>query len=312
MYRNFSTIDRKFGFVLLVFCLTVSCSRARRQPTGAEGIQELLTAVRTGKNDRVRVAAIRKLGTRQESSAASALIAALQDSSLQVRNAAVTALRSSSDPTAKEALLSAAKDPAQSRDFQLAAASALAHMHDARAADLLIEALPYAAPKASASLIELGGAALDPLVNALHRADIREPVSRILASMGSMAVEPLIRLLHGDYDKYARLAAATTLGEIDDPRAAQTLRELLKVPNLELVAAVYRFLIRQGNPGTEEQLIAALHTYGSPAMAEDFLLSGSAALKTAAENWASETGFFLGGRTSELPQVHWASILPRH
>lgn len=311
MYQNFSTIHQKLGILLLACSLTMFCGRSARKSINAETLQELITASKSG-SDRARVAAIRQLGKHQEPSAEAALIAALQDSSVQVRNAAVTALRTTNDPNAKDALFTAAKDPAESRDFQLAAASALAHMHDARAAGILIEALPYAKTKASAGLMELGEPSLAPLVDALHRADIREPVSRLLASMGSASVDPLIQLLHGDYDKYARLAAATTLAEIDDPRASRALTELLKVPNVEFVAAAYRFLIRQGNPGTENELIAALHTYGNPAMAEDFLLSGSPTLKTAAEKWSKDSGFLLGGRTSELPQVHWASIVAAH
>ena len=273
-------------------------------------VRELLNVIRTGADDRVKVAAIHQLEGRQDSSIVTALIAALQDESVPVRNAAVAALRGTDDPRAIDALWNAARDPSQTRDFRMSAAAALAHLHDARSADLLIDALPYTPSRASASLIELGTPAVRPLINALDRAEVREAASRVLVSIGGAAVDPLIELLHSNYNKYARLAAARTLAEIDDPRAARALTEALKVPNTEFTAAVYRFLIRQGQPGTEVQMIAALKAYGNPAMAEDFGSSGNATLKAASENWARDSGFVPAARTSELPPVQWASVHP--
>jgi HEAT repeat protein len=148
------------------------------------------------------------------------------------------------------------------------------------------------------------------LIGALREADLRETAWKSLASMGGAVVDPLVQVLHDDYDKYVRLAAARALAEIDDPGAARALTEILFEPNTEFIAAVYRFLIRQGRPGTEVQLTAALRMYGRHEMAEDFVASGSVLLKTAAENWAAENGVLLGLRTSELPEVHWASANP--
>lgn len=283
-----------------------SCGRHKR--TAAKSIQELQRDISASEDDRVRVAAIRELGTRQNALVVTTLIVALQDRSVPVRNAAVAALRGFNDPRAKDALWAAMQNPTQSRDFQLAAASALAHLHDARGAGVLVRGLAYAPHRASVSLVELGQAALDPLINALHESEIREAASTILVSIGAAAVDSLIQVLHNDYDKYARLAAAKILGEIDDPRAARALTDLLGAANTEFVAAVYRFLIRRGQPGSEVQLIHTLHTYGSPEMAEDFASSGSPALATAAKDWATESGIPLVGRTSELPLARWASI----
>lgn len=276
-----------------------------------KNVPELLKDLTTAADDRVKVAAIHQLEGRQDSPTVTALIAALQDESVPVRTAAVAALRGSNDPRVIDSLWTAARDPTQTRDFRMAAAAALAHLHDARSADLLIDALPYTPSRASASLIELGTPAVRPLIKALERSDVRDTASRVLVSIGGAAVDPLIELLQSNYNKYARLAAARTLAEIDDPRAAQALTEALKVPNSEFTAAVYRFLILQGQPGTEAQMIAALKAYGNPAMAEDFGSSGNAALKAAGENWARDSGFLLAGRTSELPPVQWASVHPK-
>jgi len=311
MRRFHSRLTYGFGILSLVSGAVAFCGCGSRMQAQKKNVAELLNEITTGANDRAKIAAIHELATRPDSSTVTALIVALQDRSTPVRKAAVAALSRFNDARAKDALWDATRDTSQSVDFQVAAASALAHLHDARSADPLIQALPFALSKASAGLMELGQAAVPPLTDALHRAEIRDTVSKILASIGAPAVDPLIQLLHNDYDKYARLAAARTLGEIDDPHAANALTETLRAPNTEFVAAVYRFLIRRGQPGAESALVAALNAYGNPAMAEDFASSGNAALKTAAESWAGKSGFPLGERTSELPQVHWASVDPK-
>jgi HEAT repeat protein len=288
--------------------LLSACSGGRRKAVEKKSMEELLEDLANQSDDRARVAAIRQLAKTKDQSAIVALIVSLNDDSDSVRIAAASALADSKDPRAAEALWAAVRDVTRGRAFRLAAARALAHLHDVRAAEPLVELLPTAPSEASASLLELGPAALPALIGALRVAATRDASSSALVSMGTPAVAPLMEMLRKDESKSARLAAAAALAEMDDPRANEALTEVLKSSGPEFTVAGYRFLIRQGRPGTESRLIDVLNTYGRRAMADDFLSSGNAALKTAAEDWARKRDFSFTARTSDLPEVRWGGL----
>ncbi len=132
----------------------------------------------------------------------------------------------------------------------------------------------------------------------------------MLITIGSPAVDALAGMLRNDENKYARMAAASTLAEIVDPRATDALNEALKKPGIETVSAAYRFLIRQGQPESEGRLIEALNVYGRTEMVEDFVASGNPALKAAAEDWARRNFSHPAMRTSDMAEVYWAGEEP--
>ena len=288
------------------FCLS-ACS-TRNKPAAEKTVDELLSELANDTNDRVRITAVRELSRSNNPVAVVALIVALKDQVEEVRMSAASALGGSKDPRAAEALWTAVRDPTQSQGFRLTAACALARLHDPRAIEPLIESLPHARSDASAALVELGKAAVPRLIEAVRAAS--PSASRALVDIGEPAVGPLIEVLRNDEAKSARLTAASTLADMDDTRGNAALTDALQAGELIFVAASYRFLIRQGTPGTEKQLIGALERYGKLDMAQDFISSGNAELKAAAEAWARKKNYLISARTSDLPEVHWAGVDP--
>jgi HEAT repeat protein len=288
--------------MLLLGACSGSPERAKQK-----SMEDLLEDMTNG-SDQVKIAAIRELGKSNDPAVPVAIMVALKDESIRVRTAAVSVLAGSKNPKVAEELGSAVRDPAQNKTFRLAVARALAQSHDARAVEPLIQALSYAPGEASASLVELGPAAVPALIEALRHVETTEAASRALISIGEPAVASLINLLQ--HDKSARLAAARTLADMDQPSGNDALTTVLSSSDPELTAATYRFLIRQGKPGTEPRLIDVLNVYGRLAMADDFVSSGNAALKAAAEEWARKRNYPLAARTSDLPEVHWAGVDP--
>jgi len=274
-------------------------------------MEDLLEGLANASDDRTRVAVVRELATRKDPAIWIALITALQDPSDQVRISAASALGLSKEPRAAEALWAAIQNSRQSQAVRLSAATALAHLHDPRAVGPLVEALVYARGEASAALIELGPPAVPPLINALRTASIRQNASRALVDIGGPAVGPLIEMLRNDESRSARLAAASTLADMDDPRGNEALTDVLKTRDPEVVLSAYRFLIRRGEAGTEKQLIDLLKTYGKLEMAVDFTTSGNATLKAAAEDWARKKNYPAPVRTSDVPEVYWAGMDPK-
>jgi hypothetical protein len=168
------------------------------------------------------------------------------------------------------------------------------------------------------------GQSLEALIAKLQDPDQADGVSDALVGVGAPAVPLLvelvkttpvtvpvqisfhqIELVKTTPTRYARLAAARTLAEFDDPRADAALDDALQTRDDEMTAAAYRFLLRKGRPGTERALIDALNAYGTLNMAEDFVASGNPVLKAAAEQWAPKSGRFLGPRSSTQEVVRW-------
>jgi len=291
----------------LVCCVLLAAGCSSRKPADSKSVRELLDDLAHGRKDSVRLAAARVLRKRNDPAATNGLISALRDSSPAVRNEAIAALKATNDARANDALFAMTQDTMEERGVRIAAASALAHHHDSRAMNLLMEYLPTGNAAVAAAFAELGTSAVQPLVNALRESETRDAAFKILRSIGPDAVDALVGLLRDNDHRYTRLAAAKTLSEIQDARAARALEDFLRTGDRQCTASAYRFLIRRGRPESESDLIATLNDYGNLAMAEDFASSENPRLKAAADTWATSRGVLVMQRTSELPPVRWAA-----
>ena len=138
-------------------------------------------------------------------------------------------------------------------------------------------------------------------------------------SLGPVSGELLAQLLAGEAPAIPiRATAAEALGQIGDRRSTDELRGALADPEdpvwhaaSDALAVMYRNdvakllpwlqsqstlpvyygLIGLGKRGTEDELVEALETYGSEAMAEDYLNCGSPKLEAAAKRWAEAHGY---------------------
>jgi HEAT repeat protein len=157
----------------------------------------------------------------------------------------------------------------------------------------------FDARAASKRLVELGAAAVEPLVAVLSGAypvpDVivtsmgvpappdrdaaRERAAYLLGEIGdASAVEPLIATFSGAAvsDRYLRLAAARALGRIGDARAVDTLIAALAVPAWtpdfnDLVAALHRIDAERAVEPLIGVLLSERHTYGCAAHAARLL-----------------------------------------
>jgi hypothetical protein len=291
-----------------MFGALCACSGNRHKPVEKKSTEELLDDLANEEDETIRIAAVRQLGLTRNTKVLENIV--LRDYSERVGIAAAAALGDSKDPSAAEALWTAAHDPKRDRAFHSAAAIALAKLGDARAAGTLVQLLHSSGGPESATLVGLGPLAVAALVEALGDPATRDGASRVLILMGGTAVDGLTAALHSSDISGQRLAAASTLAEIDDPRATDALSEALKAPSLELTLAAYRFLIWSGQAGTEAQLTHALNAHGNLAMAEDFLTSGNPALKSAAEDWLRRHNYSVTNQASDLAKVYWGGVDP--
>ncbi len=225
----------------------------------------------------VRRAAATALGEARSARAVDALSQALSDPEVGVRVETVRALGAIDDDSVLPPLISALKDPGVG--VQQAAAEMLARWRSPGVARRLAAAL--ASPdlrRAVGSLLEsIGAAAVEPLVEVIPRAD-RETAAAAGALLERIAgPEPFVRRLSSrvpeerlravetlgamtgpgasdrlvgsldDPDRAVRIRAAGLLGDLGDPRAAESLtRAFLNDPVPEVSAAAEEALRRLG------------------------------------------------------------------
>ncbi len=305
--REYSSLT---ALLVAALILSTACSRDKAKPAEQKSTEELLEDLSNENNDPLRLAAVRRFGAIQGPVAIQALTVALKDSSGRVQLAAAEALGELKDPHAADVLWKCTGEPTYSLTLRFACARTMAKLGDARAVEPLVRALPRSRADATAALVKLGPKAVPALIEALHAAPTRPYASAVLVSIKDAAIDPLIEAVRNDPSKYARLSAAATLAEIEDERVKGTLDGLLKAGRPEETAAVYRFLIHTGRPGSEPGLLQALDTYGTREMAEDFNSSGNPVLQKAGAEWASKRNDLMATRSSELPPVYWAGIDP--
>jgi hypothetical protein len=274
-------------------------------------VDELLDDLANAPDDAIRISALRDLRLLDKDLALVALISSLQDPSEGVRLAALSGLRESKDPKAFKAVATLADRPAESRNIRISAVRALAAMGDPRAVERLVKVLPHARSEIAQDLLAIGPAAIPALVEALRHPDFRDAATSTLVAFGPPAVPALVDTLQGAEEQSARLAAATALAEIEDPRAGAALDAAISAGGDKIVIVAYRHLIRRGQPGSENRLVTILYSsLGRRPMAEDFFSSGNPVLSAAAKVWLQAHGGSSTLRLSELPEVRWGGVDP--
>lgn len=190
----------------------------------------------------VRAAAATALAETDAQEATDGLLRALEDPEERVRVAAVRGLGTRDDPRATRALLSAvtswtSPELADAREEALAALTRLDDPEIPRhAAELLLERsreLDDADGEVMQRLAESGGqaarrATIDDLVRKLRHVSVSASSLRVctlLTWLGPEAVDALIAVLD---DENAQQGAVLALGSIHDPRALEPLIELLR------------------------------------------------------------------------------------
>ena len=102
--------------------------------------------------------------------------------------------------------------------------------------------------KSMLSLVEIGKAAIDPLIKALSDENwqIRRHAAEALGVISTKkAVKPLIETLN-DKNSWVQKTATESLGNIGDKRAVDPLKNMLKADNLEVRDAVSEALEKLG------------------------------------------------------------------
>lgn len=152
------------------------------------------------------------------------------------------------------------------------AAKALGELGDARAAEPLIAAAGegvggrFATPWASMALMQLGEAAVDPLIAALSHdvAALRAGAARVLGTFALQEPERIARASDAlaaalrDEDENVREAALYALGEIGDERAVVPLIEMLHHSDTPVRETAARKLGKSGDPRAVVPLVELL------------------------------------------------------
>jgi HEAT repeat protein len=282
---------------------------------------EALIAALTDEDASVRADAARALGGLGDRQAVPALVAALQrseaadgESLADVQAAAARALSSIGDPQAVKPLvryaasewtdeelvplIAAIGEPAvkplitilggRSLGQRQVAAQALGEIGDPRAVPALL-AFGRKDETATAALVDIGKPAVPALVKALDdpATPIRATAAEALGGIGDRrATDELSDALADPEDDVWR-AASDALALMYRKDVGTLLPWLESQPTLP----VYYGLIGLGKKGTEDELVAALESYGTEEMAEDYLNCGSPKLEAAAKRWAEGHGY---------------------
>ena len=179
------------------------------------------------------------------------------------------------------------------------AADALAHVKTRRVIRHLIEALRKGTwMDATNALIQMGSAAVNPLIDAVSSPDQTgcQLAIDVLGQIGDRrAVPVLVRAMR---EPALRASAAEALSNITAPRSKRVLRKALDAGDLDVVAAAHRFFIADGRHGTEKTLIQALraltrkssyHAFGED-LAYAFVRCGNPRLVRAGRQWDRRYG----------------------
>jgi HEAT repeat protein len=197
----------------------------------------------------VRLAATRALAEIDDDGVVRKLLQAAADTSEGVRDAAREAILARRSTSVARVLLEGLADPPLRR----AAAELLGAMKGI-ASGLVLEALEDASDETREALGEAlrAGDAEPTLVGRLQDPDPavrRRALLGLRAMRAEGAVVPILDRLH-DPDPEVRVLAATTLGELGDPRAEEALkRGFVSDPDMTVVAAIelaLRSLMSQG------------------------------------------------------------------
>ncbi len=218
------------------------------------------------------------------------LLGAAQDPTARVRAQAVRALQSSAEPRVRQAIERALYDRAKS--VRSAAVKAVLNQHaepylagllhamtldnrselvapivelGAAAIEPLIEALGGEVDEnnlVERCLIQIGGAAMPLLVKTLDAVaePVQERIVRVLGHIGTkLALNKIARLVDTTRSSPLRQAAVEALGRIGSARTASTLARALEDRSAEVRHAALQALKRIDHPDAASALIRALH-----------------------------------------------------
>jgi hypothetical protein len=270
----------------------------------------------------VQVTAATALGQIADARAVEPLVAALErpcdpscygdNAPAQLRGAAIQALGGIGSPAAVKALarfgedfeysdygvsdaLAAVGKPAvkpliavlRRNGDNTTAATALGEIGDTRAIPVLIRT--WANPATTDALVAIGKPAVEPLMAAARQGEdpIRKHAITALGEIGDRRAAPLLTELVAEAEPGVWQTASTALALVERDH----VKELLALLSSPETVRVHLGLIELGRKGTEDELVAALESYGFAEMAEDFLESGNTALERAAKDWAKTHGY---------------------
>jgi HEAT repeat protein len=216
-----------------------------------------LLAVLCGQSDQARYEAAEALGKMKELSLGK-LIRMIKNEDVDQRRNAVLALAEIKDPRAVESLIDALRDEAEGVRQQTA--FSLGELKEPRAVEALAAALQDEADNVRENAARALGQikdprAVGPLVKALADDAAAQEVSVALAAIGKPAVEPLLAALR-DKDEGVRSYAATTLGEIKDPRAVGPLIRTLADEEEDVGESAADALAEIKGPAVEPLVVA--------------------------------------------------------
>jgi HEAT repeat protein len=218
----------------------------RQETTHPDAVEKLITALKSHHHlNRTRAA--EELGRMKDPRAVEALIQTLNDELHSVRVASAEALRSIGSPSI-EPLTRALRNPDPVPAIRAAYVLTLI---DRPAVESLIAAFRESPENnddvrlvAKAALAKIGEPAVERLIAALNHTD-RQTRSWAASTLGEMreprAVEPLIRAL-SDSSPEVRSHVAKALGEIKDPRVLDPLLKALNDTDRTVQAATMRAL----------------------------------------------------------------------
>jgi HEAT repeat protein len=230
----------------------MATSRASKKIQGLKdkgNIEGLIKLLKRGRSVELRMGAAEALGEIGDEHAVDALLEALRDKHLWVRNRAFGALGRIGDKRAVGPLIEILQD--KDKVMRWGAISALRHIGDERAVEPLIETLKDesadARRDAALALAVLGDKqAVEPLIEALP--NTRKGAAEALGWLGDpRAVEPLMEALESWEPYYGGWEeAAVALGRIGDERGTKAVRAYLKGPKDELRLAAADCLLKVG------------------------------------------------------------------
>ncbi len=209
-------------------------------------------AMRTGDRP-LRVQAVSVLGQIGGSDAVARLITAMQDCDVAVRREAAKALSGASSPESADALAGALGD--HDLAIRRAAAAGLERL-GWRPPDAGARARLAIARQDAVALRQLGGVAVEALLEDLEVAALRGPAVEALAAIGAPATAALVEVLRGR-DAARRQGALAALGAIRDRSAVPAVEALLADGDVAVRRAAADTLAQLGwRPGDAQGEVA--------------------------------------------------------
>jgi hypothetical protein len=181
------------------------------------------------------------------------------------------------------------------------AINSIGKKHDTNSINGLIEALKSVNPDVRWNAARLLGdikesSGVESLINVLNdeNPDVRWNAARSLGQFQNKAIiAPLLNHIN-DENEIVRWYAAESLANIDDSRIDNLFMGSLKNNNVEIIVAARKYFFHRNTDDADNLLVDALNKRDSDmgvGMAADFLNSGNAKLKKAAEDWLRSKGY---------------------